>query len=100
MDYRDAIDQLAAKGEQFDLVFLDPPYRMENTGEMAAKLYEKGLLAPECLVVIEHAKEVTPVIPPVFEAVDERLYGQTKMLFLRIAESDSQETTDVAQQDV
>lgn len=85
MDYRRAMDQLAGKGAQFDLVFLDPPYRMENTGEMAQKLYEKGLLAPECLIVIEHAKEVTPVLAPPFEAVDERSYGQTKMLFVRIA---------------
>lgn len=85
MDYRRAIDQLAARGAQFDLVFLDPPYRMVNTGEMAAQLYEKGLLSPACIVVIEHAREVTPVLPPALEAYDERTYGQTKMLFARIA---------------
>lgn len=92
MDYRRAIDQLAARGERFDLVFLDPPYRMVNTGEMAAQLYEKGLLDPECLVVIEHARDVAPVLPPPFEAADERTYGQTKVLFARIASGVAQET--------
>lgn len=92
MDYRRAIDQLASRGERFDLVFLDPPYRMVNTGEMAAQLYEKGLLDPECLVVIEHARDVAPVLPPPFEAADERTYGQTKVLFARIASGAAQET--------
>lgn len=92
MDYRRAIDQLASRGERFDLVFLDPPYRMVNTGEMAAQLYEKGLLDPECLVVIEHARDVVPTLPPPFEAADERTYGQTKVLFARIASGAAQET--------
>ena len=92
MDYRRAIDQLAARGERFDLVFLDPPYRMVNTGEMAAQLFEKGLLDPECLVVIEHARDVAPALPPPFEAADERTYGQTKVLFARIASGAAQET--------
>lgn len=92
MDYRRAIDQLAARGERFDLVFLDPPYRMVNTGEMAAQLFEKGLLDPECLVVIEHARDVAPTLPPPFEAADERTYGQTKVLFARIASGAAQET--------
>lgn len=84
MDYRRAIEQLAAGGAQFDLVFLDPPYRMENTGEMAARLHEKGLLSPACILVIEHARGVTPALPAPFAAYDERTYGQTQVLFARI----------------
>lgn len=85
MDYRRAMDQLAHRGAQFDLVFIDPPYRMEHTGEMAAQLHEKGLLAPGCIVIIEHAREVAPVLQPPLEAYDERTYGHTKVLFARVA---------------
>ena len=35
-DYHAAMDVLAAEGARFDLVFIDPPYKMENTGEMCA----------------------------------------------------------------
>ena len=34
-DFRAAMDALAAEGAQFDLVFMDPPYKMENTGSAA-----------------------------------------------------------------
>lgn len=99
MDYRRAMDQLAARGEQFDLVFLDPPYRMVHTGEMAAQLYEKGLLAPTCIVVIEHAREAAPVLTPPLQAYDERTYGQTKILFARIA-SEKMVSEKLASEDI
>jgi 16S rRNA (guanine966-N2)-methyltransferase len=85
MDYRRAIEHLAAQGETFDLVFLDPPYRMENTGEIAAQLHRRGLLSPDCLVVIEHGLGVTPALDAAFEKTDERTYGQTQILFARLA---------------
>ena len=37
-DYRAAMDLLSHEGQKFDVVFIDPPYRMENTGEMCAAL--------------------------------------------------------------
>jgi len=33
-DYRQALGEIAADGEKFSLVFLDPPYRMTETGDM------------------------------------------------------------------
>lgn len=53
-DYRAAMDALSREGAVFDLVFIDPPYRMENTGEMCAALYDGGLLAEAFLLVVEH----------------------------------------------
>lgn len=48
------------KAQRFDLVFIDPPYKMENTGEMCAALYDKGLLAEAFLLVVEHRKGRAP----------------------------------------
>ena len=87
-DYRQAMDQLAREGEVFDVVFLDPPYRMENTGEMCAALYDKGLLAKEFLLVVEHKRGLAPLVDERFEAFDQRDYGDTQITFIRSAERD------------
>ena len=82
-DYRQAIDQLAREGAKFELVFLDPPYRMENTGEMCAALYDRGLLAGEFLLVVEHRRGLAPLVDTRFEAFDQRDYGDTQITFIR-----------------
>ena len=82
-DYRQAIDQLAREGAKFELVFLDPPYRMENTGEMCAALYDRGLLAEEFLLVVEHRRGLAPLVDTRFEAFDQRDYGDTQITFIR-----------------
>lgn len=87
-DYRQAMDQLAREGEVFDVVFLDPPYRMENTGEMCAALYDKGLLAKAFLLVVEHKRGLAPLVDERFDAFDQRDYGDTQITFIRSAERD------------
>lgn len=80
------MDALAAGGARFDLVFIDPPYKMENTGEMCAALYDKGLLAEAFLLVVEHRKGRVPMLDARFEAFDLRHYGDTEITFVRRAQ--------------
>ena len=84
-DYHAAMDALAAEGVPFDVVFIDPPYRMENTGEMCAALYDKGLLSQAFLLVVEHRKGHAPMLDARFEAFDLRHYGDTEITFVRRA---------------
>ena len=84
-DYRQAADQLAREGAKFDIVFIDPPYRMENTGEMCAALYDKGLLSDAFLIVVEHRRGMAPLLDERFEAFDLRKYGETEITFVRNA---------------
>ena len=84
-DYRQAIDQLSAEGKRFDVVFIDPPYKMENTGEMCAALYDKGLLEEQFLIVVEHRRGMAPLLDLRFEAYDLRKYGDTEITFVRNA---------------
>ena len=91
-DYRQAIEQLASEGAQFDVAFLDPPYRMENTGEMCAALYDKGLLAKAFLLVVEHKRGLAPLVDERFEAFDQRDYGDTQITFIRSAARAEDET--------
>jgi len=84
-DYRQAIEQLASEGQVFDVAFLDPPYKMENTGEMCAALYDRGLLAKAFLIVVEHKRGLAPLVDERFEAFDQRNYGDTQITLIRSA---------------
>jgi len=84
-DYRQAMEQLAKEGRKFDVVFIDPPYKMENTGEMCAALYDKGLLAECFLLLVEHRRGMAPLLDERFEAFDLRKYGDTEITFVRNA---------------
>ena len=90
-DYHAAIDALAAEGTAFDVVFIDPPYKMENTGEMCAALYEKGLLGDAFLLVVEHRKGHAPMLDARFDAFDLRHYGDTEITFVRRARQEKDE---------
>lgn len=80
-DYRAAIDQLDGS---FDLIFLDPPYRMAQAyGEALARLYAAGRLAPDALAVLEREKSAAVALPQGFEIFDTRVYGDTAVDFAR-----------------
>ena len=49
-----AIDDLARRGERFDLVFLDPPYADDHYEPALQRLDAVSLLAPGALVIAEH----------------------------------------------
>ena len=93
-DYRQAMDVLAQEGQKFDVVFIDPPYRMENTGEMCAALYDKGLLSDAFLLVVEHRRGMAPLLDARFEAFDLRRYGDTEITFVRSAKRPQEEQAD------
>jgi 16S rRNA (guanine966-N2)-methyltransferase len=72
----------AGAGGPFELVFLDPPYRKGLIAPALASLREGGWLAHGALLVAEIAEDEG--IPPTdgFRRLDERIYGDTRVLFL------------------
>ena len=79
LDWRAAVGRLA--GRKFDLVFLDPPYRMEDTGEICRALNAGGLLEKGALVVIEHRMGVKPAPGESYVQRDAREYRDTEIHF-------------------
>ena len=79
-----ALAALKKQGAQFDLVFLDPPYRMD-TAPVCAQLSD-GLLAPGGMIVVEHARETPPQVQPPLVLAHRREYGITGLSFYRKAE--------------
>lgn len=85
-DWRAALLSLTPSESRFDLVFLDPPYRMEITQDCAALLAERSLLADGALLVLEHRSGVVPLLPESFELLRLKTYGDTEIHFFRYHE--------------
>ncbi|MBR1585103.1 MAG: 16S rRNA (guanine(966)-N(2))-methyltransferase RsmD [Clostridia bacterium] len=81
-----AIDALEKAGDRFDLIFLDPPYKLD-TAAVCERL-EKRLLAPDGLIVVEHARETPPQAGASLTLRDRREYGITGLSFYRRAGED------------
>lgn len=59
-DWKNYIRKASGR-EQFDLVFVDPPYAMECCGDAAAYLARTKLIIPGAIVVLESGEEnITP----------------------------------------
>jgi 16S rRNA (guanine966-N2)-methyltransferase len=66
----------------FDIVYLDPPYADPVPLQLLALMLERRLLAPDALVVYEHAaKRMLPEIPG-YRSVREEVYGDVALAFL------------------
>lgn len=82
MDYRSVISGL--KGRKFDLVFLDPPYRMlEAYPDAIERLAAADALGDEAIIVCERRFDGVIRIPEGFEIYDTRSYGETSIDFVR-----------------
>lgn len=75
-------------GGPFDLAFLDPPYRKNLIAPALASLRDGGWLAPQALIVAEHALDEQLAQADGFSPFDVRAYGDTGVALLRFAHDD------------
>lgn len=82
LELRRAVAWLLKRGQVFDIVFADPPY---HEGWGAALLAVRGLselLAPDGILVVEHASREPLTVPPEWRVGSDREYGETALTFL------------------
>ena len=74
--------------EMFDVIFFDPPYNQNIEKSVLQSIYENKLLKNNGIVVVQYdAKHSGCIqIPEEFEITDERRYGRSAIIFLRIAD--------------
>ncbi len=80
-DYLKAVEYLVGAGENFDLLFVDPPYRMLAEVEATLEPMVPRLLSTEGVMVIESARASCPRFG--LSLVFERQYGDTKITIVR-----------------
>lgn len=74
---------LGRASDTYNLVFLDPPYRKNLLAPALDSLLEGTWLAPDALVVAEMADDEDAPPTQHYTMLDDRTYGDTRVLFLR-----------------
>ncbi len=68
--------------DHFDLIFLDPPFRLEGKERLIELIEERGLLREGGLLLIHHPEEESlPEAIGSLRCVDRRRYGRSIVLF-------------------
>lgn len=100
-DAERALKVLAKRDTAFDLVFLDPPYRMKNGDELLLRMEESGLLQPGAVIVLEY--ESSYEYPEAFGSFSLRrkaVYGETAVsIYDWEPQNDAEEQEDSAEED-
>jgi 16S rRNA (guanine(966)-N(2))-methyltransferase RsmD len=86
-DYLRAAKTLMGQGQVFDLLFVDPPYRILTEVEYALTAHVPSLVSPKGLMVIEGPRSLRPTFGQ--DIVFERDYGETRISMLAVRRSDS-----------
>jgi 16S rRNA (guanine966-N2)-methyltransferase len=84
-DYRKALESLVRMKNGFDLLFVDPPYRILSDVEGSLTSFVPSLLSAGAVVVIESdcSSQVSLGLTPVFA----RTYGDTKITMVAMRRS-------------
>lgn len=67
--------------DSYDIIFIDPPYEKYNI-ENILKTFS-DCLKKDGIVIIEESSRVTSVEIKPFKIIDERVYGDTKIIFYK-----------------
>ena len=66
---------------QFDLIFADPPYALDNIDTIPDLIFEHNLLKPDGILVVEHGKANNFVCHPRY--LEHRVYGSVNFSIFR-----------------
>lgn len=89
-DWKAALRNLRQRGDKFDLVFLDPPYRMTDLRQVSVQI--EDLIAEDGLVILEHEAKQFVEFGNGFIRTDERRWGFCGIAFYRKAEDSRTDT--------
>jgi len=78
-----ALKILEARGESFELIFLDPPYGRGFARRGLEVLSGSSIVTPDTLVVAEHSLSEGIDSIPSLKRIDLRKYGRTLVSFFR-----------------
>ena len=66
---------------QFDIVFLDPPYKERRLYEMLENISHFNLLKNDGIIIIHRHRKEIDELPIKFKIIEEKLYGISRIIF-------------------
>lgn len=79
-----ALDRLEARGQQFDLIFFDPPYAEEKAEQLVEKVLDCSMLKEKGMLIWEHAAAKSAAFDERFSVFAEKNYGDTTLTILQL----------------
>ena len=87
MDYKKCIENIE---EKMDIIFIDPPYKLDIAIKALEKILENNILSSKGIVVIETDDEKRELEEleklQNIEVINLKAYGRVKLIFLKIRE--------------
>lgn len=77
----DVFKYLAIETDQYDLIFADPPYDLNKIPEIPKIVFERNILLPGALLIVEHQSMQNLSNHPAF--VEQRKYGHSSFSFFK-----------------
>ena len=81
---------LSSVNEKFNLIFIDPPYKLDIAVNSVEIILDNNLLSPDGIIVIETDEEEREIqkIKKLsnIEVINLRTYGRVKLIFLKLKE--------------
>jgi len=90
IDFENCLDKL--KNEQFDIIYLDPPYTTNYIIKSLNKIIQLNIAKEESLIIVETDDEqrILKEIENIdVEIVDKRKYGRATIIFLSLKKEDA-----------
>lgn len=84
-DYKDCLKKLKNENISFDIIYIDPPYKMDYAVDSVKRILELNLLQENGTIIIEtdeEAREIKELKQIGLEASDLRKYGRVSLIFL------------------
>ena len=72
-------------GKQFDIIFLDPPYKEKNLKDVLLYLIDEKILKLSGIIIIHRHKKQIDTLPNQIKILEEKRYGISKILFCNIS---------------
>ena len=71
--------------KQFDIIFLDPPYKEKDLNEILSYLINEKILKLSGIIIIHRHKRQIDTLPNQIKVLEEKKYGISKILFCNIS---------------
>ncbi len=71
--------------KQFDIIFLDPPYKEKELNELLLLFINEKILKENGIIIIHRHKKQTDILPNQINILEEKKYGISKILFCNIS---------------
>ena len=71
--------------KQFDIIFLDPPYKEKELNCVLSSLISEKILKKDGIIILHRHKKQIDILPFQIKVLEEKKYGISKILFCNIS---------------